>query len=107
MGSEIELVRTGYAAVLAGIEVITRDIDITPQPIASTCSDSRTLSTSCAAIRAPNSRPVALPADPRLLARSEILNLTTDARELDITNRPNGQRATKTSGVVPTASCSA
>jgi hypothetical protein len=34
--------------------------------------------------------PVPLPADPWLLARAEILNLTTDAGDLDITNRPDG-----------------
>lgn len=44
-----------------------------------------------AAIRVrPGEPAVHLPADPRLLARTEILNLTTDAGELDITRRPNG-----------------
>jgi hypothetical protein len=43
-----------------------------------------------AALRVANESPIPLPADPGLLARTEILNLTTDAGELDITRRPNG-----------------
>ena len=34
--------------------------------------------------------PIPLPADSRPLARAEILNLTADAGDLDITNRPDG-----------------
>ena len=82
----------GYAAVLSGIDVVTRDIDITPatdqanlERLAAALGELR------AAIRAGASEPpIPLPADPRLLARSEILNLTTDAGDLDITNRPDG-----------------
>lgn len=80
-----------YAAVLAGVEIVTRDVDITPatdqanlERLAAALDDLH------AAIRVPNAPPIPLPADPRLLARTEILNLTTDAGELDITLRPNG-----------------
>jgi hypothetical protein len=81
----------GYAAVLAGIDIVTRDIDIT------TAADEANLKRLAdaleelhAAIRVPNEPPIPLPADPRLLARSEILNLATDAGELDLTTRPDG-----------------
>jgi len=82
----------GYAAVLAGIDIVTRDIDITPatdqanlQRLAGALGELH------AAIRVrPGEPPVPLPADPRLLARAEILNLTTDAGDLDITSRPDG-----------------
>jgi hypothetical protein len=82
----------GYAAVLAGVDVVTRDIDITPatdqanlQRLAAALEELQ------AAIRVRTGEPpVPLPFDPRLLARAEILNLTTDAGDLDITNRPDG-----------------
>jgi hypothetical protein len=82
----------GYAAVLAGIDIVTRDIDITPatdhanlQRLADALSELH------AAIRVrAGEPPVPLPADPRLLARTEILNLTTDGGDLDITTRPDG-----------------
>jgi hypothetical protein len=80
-----------YAAVLAGVEIATRDIDITP---ATDHTNLKRLAAALdelhAAIRVPNDTPIPLPADPRLLVRTEILNLTTDAGELDITQRPNG-----------------
>ena len=82
----------GYAAVLAGIAVVTRDIDITPatdQANLERLADA--LDELHAAIRVrPGEPPVPLPADARLLARTEILNLTTDAGDLDITTRPDG-----------------
>ncbi|MDQ6820106.1 MAG: hypothetical protein M3076_07185 [Actinomycetota bacterium] len=82
----------GYAAVLAGVDVVTRDIDITPatdeanlQRLADALSELH------AAIRVRiGEPPVPLPADPRLLARAEIWNLTTDAGDLDVTTRPSG-----------------
>jgi hypothetical protein len=82
----------GYAAVLAGIDVVTRDIDITP---ATDEANLRRLAAALdevhAAIRVrAGESPVPMPADSRLLARTEILNLTTDAGDLDITNRPSG-----------------
>lgn len=82
----------GYAAVLAGIDIVTRDVDITPatdQANLQRLTDA--LDELHAAIRTrPGEPPVPLPADPRLLARIEILNLTTDAGDLDITSRPDG-----------------
>ena len=82
----------GYAAVLAGIDVVTRDIDITPgTDLANLKRLADALGELHAAIRVgPREPSVPLPADPRLLARTEILNLTTDAGELDITSRPDG-----------------
>lgn len=82
----------GYAAVLAGIDIVTRDIDITPaiepanlQRLAAALDELH------AAIRVRAGKPpVPLPADPRLLARAEIWNLATDAGDLDITTRPDG-----------------
>jgi hypothetical protein len=82
----------GYAAVLAGVDIVTRDVDITPatdqanlQRLAAALEELH------AAIRLPAGEPpLPLPADPRLLARAEILNLVTDAGDLDITNRPDG-----------------
>jgi hypothetical protein len=82
----------GYAAVLAGVEVVTADIDITPsvdEPNLQRLADA--LNELHAAIRVRvGEPPVPLPADPRLLARVEILNLTTDGGDLDITTRPDG-----------------
>lgn len=82
----------GYAAVLAGIDVVTRDIDITPatdEPNLERLAEA--LKELHAAIRVgANEPPVPLPADARLLARTQILNLTTDAGDLDITSRPDG-----------------
>lgn len=82
----------GYAAVLAGIDVVTRDIDITPATDEANLKRlAHALDELHAAIRVgPGEPPIQLPADPRLLARTEILNLTTDAGDLDITNRPDG-----------------
>jgi hypothetical protein len=82
----------GYAAVLAGVDVVTRDIDITPatdepnlQRLAAALGELH------AAIRVGvDEPPVPLPADPRLLARGEIWNLATDAGDLDVTTRPSG-----------------
>lgn len=82
----------GYAAVLAGVPLVTRDIDITP------ATDQANLQRLADALKelhaaisvGPGEPPVPLPADPVLLARTEILNLTTDAGELDITTRPDG-----------------
>jgi hypothetical protein len=80
-----------YAAVLAGAEVLTRDVDITP---ALEPSNLERLATALeglhAGIKVPNEPPVSLPTDARLLARAEIWNLTTDAGDLDITVRPDG-----------------
>jgi hypothetical protein len=80
-----------YAAVLAGAEVLTRDVDITP---ALEPSNLERLATALeelhAGIRVPNEPPVSLPTDARLLARAEIWNLATDAGDLDITVRPDG-----------------
>lgn len=81
-----------YAAVLAGVEIATRDVDIVPatdhvnlERLAAALDELH------AAIRvSAGEPPVPLPADARLLARTEILNLTTDAGELDITRRPSG-----------------
>ncbi len=81
----------GYAAVLAGADVITRDVDITPaldQANLQRLADA--LSELHAALRVPGDPPLPFPADARLLARTEILNLTTDAGDLDITTRPDG-----------------
>ena len=82
----------GYAAVLAGIDVVTRDIDITPATDQANLERlAAALDELHAAIRVrPGEPPIPLPADARLLARAEILNLTTDAGDLDITNRPDG-----------------
>ena len=57
-----------------------------------TSSVSAAPSTSCTPRSAPGADepPVPLPADLRLLARAEILNLTTDAGDLDITTQPDG-----------------
>jgi hypothetical protein len=90
---EVQCVVIGaYAAVLAGAEIVTRDIDITP---ATDDANLGRLATALdelhAAIRVgAGEPPVPLPADPRLLARTEILNLITDAGDLDITQRPSG-----------------
>jgi hypothetical protein len=90
---EVQCVVIGaYAAVLAGVEIVTRDIDITP------ATDHANLERLAAALNELHAAirvrvgepPVRLPADARLLARTEILNLTTDAGELDITRRPSG-----------------
>ena len=81
----------GYAAVLAGADVITRDIDITPaldQANLQRLADA--LNELHAALRVPGEPPLPFPPDARLLARTEILNLTTDAGDLDITTRPDG-----------------
>ena len=81
----------GYAAVLAGADVITRDVDITPaldQANLQRLADA--LNQLHAALRVPGEPPLPFPADARLLARTEILNLTTDAGDLDITTRPDG-----------------
>jgi hypothetical protein len=80
----------GYAAVLAGIDVVTRDIDITPPPTNPTSSFSPPRSASCMPQSVCQNEPIPLPADPRLLARTEILNLTTHVGDLDITTRPDG-----------------
>lgn len=83
----------GYAAVLAGIDIVTRDIDITPaiEP-ANLQRLAEALSELHAAIRVRVGEPVPLPADPRLLARAEIWNLTTDAGDLDVISRPRHRR---------------
>ncbi|MCA1700133.1 MAG: hypothetical protein LC790_15000 [Actinobacteria bacterium] len=81
----------GYAAVLAGVDFVTRDIDITPALDAANLQRlAAALQELHAAIRVPNEPPVALPSDARLLARAEIWNLATDAGDLDITTRPAG-----------------
>jgi hypothetical protein len=82
----------GYAAFLSGVEIVTRDIDITP---ATDHANLRRLADALSELNAAirvraGESPVALPADPLLLARTEILNLTTDAGDLDITTRPDG-----------------
>lgn len=90
---EVQCVVIGaYAAVLAGVEIVTRDIDITPATDPANLERlAAALDELHAAIRVrAGEPPVPLPADPRLLARTEILNLTTDAGELDITRRPSG-----------------
>jgi hypothetical protein len=90
---EVQCVVIGaYAAVLAGVEIVTRDIDITPATDHDNLARlAKALEELHAAIRVgSNEPPIPLPADPRLLARTEILNLTTDAGDLDITKRPNG-----------------
>lgn len=81
----------GFAAVMAGVEIVTRDVDITPaldadnmQRLASALEELQ------AGIRVPNEPPVPLPTDPRLLARVQIWNLATDAGDLDITAVPDG-----------------
>jgi hypothetical protein len=80
-----------YAATLAGVEVITRDVDITPALEPSNLGRLATaLQELHAGIRVPNEPPVPLPADARLLASAEIWNLATDAGDLDITVRPDG-----------------
>jgi hypothetical protein len=82
----------GYAAVLAGAEIVTRDIDITPATDHANLqrlADALTELHAAIRVRA-GEPPVPLPADPRLLARTEILNLSTDAGDLDITRRPDG-----------------
>ncbi len=80
-----------YAALRAGVGVLTRDVDITP---ALEPSNLKRLATALkelhAGIRVPNEPPVPLPADARLLAGTEIWNLATDAGDLDITARPDG-----------------
>jgi hypothetical protein len=90
---EVQCVVIGaYAAVLAGVEIVTRDIDITPATDHANLERlAAALNELQAAIRVrAGEPPVRLPADARLLARTEILNLTTDAGELDITRRPSG-----------------
>lgn len=81
----------GYAAVLAGVDVVTSDVDITPalEP-ANLQRLSDALAELHAAIRLPSEPPLPLPSDPRLLARAQIWNLTTDAGDLDITAQPDG-----------------
>lgn len=81
-----------YAAALWGVETVTRDIDITPaSDEANLLRLAGALHELHAAIRVRvGEEPVPLPADPRLLARAEILNLTTDAGELDVSVRPDG-----------------
>jgi len=92
----------GYAAVLAGIDIVTRDIDITPatepanlQRLADALNELH------AAIRVPNEPPVPLPADPRLLARAEIWNLATDAGDLTSRRDRTARTATKTCNTAP------
>jgi hypothetical protein len=81
----------GYAAVLAGADILTRDLDITPELDPANLERlANALAELHAAIRVPGEPPVPLPADARLLARAEILNLITDAGELDITASPDG-----------------
>ena len=95
----------GYAAVLAGVDVVTRDVDITPaldpenlQRLATALEELH------AGIRVLDEPPVPLPTDPRLLARAQIWNLATDAGDLDITARdPTAPRATKICAAAPTA----
>jgi hypothetical protein len=81
-----------WAAALWGVEIVTRDIDITPASDKANLQRlARALQNLHAAIRVrAGEQPVPLPADPGLLARAQILNLTTDAGELDITVRPDG-----------------
>jgi hypothetical protein len=80
-----------FAATLAGAEVLTRDVDITP---ALEPANLERLATALgelhAGIRTPNEPPLPLPTDARLLASAEIWNLATDAGDLDITVRPDG-----------------
>jgi hypothetical protein len=76
----------------AGIDIVTRDVDITTatdQANLQRLADALAELHAAIRIRA-GEPPVPLPADPRLLARAEILNLTTDAGDLDITSRPDG-----------------
>jgi hypothetical protein len=82
----------GYAAVVAGVDIVTRDIDITPATgMENLTRLANALSDLHAAIRVgPNEPPLPLPHDPQLLARTEILNLSTDGGDLDITARPDG-----------------
>lgn len=81
----------GYAAVLAGVEIVTRDVDITPALDADNLERlAPALEELHAGIRVPNEPPTPLPADPKLLAKAEIWNLATDAGDLDITTLPDG-----------------
>ncbi len=77
--------------MLAGATVITRDVDITPAAAAENMERLATaLAELNAAIRLPNEPPLPLPHDARLLATTQIWNLTTDAGDLDITMTPDG-----------------
>lgn len=59
----------GYAAVIAGIDIVTRDIDITPATEPANLERlANALGELHAAIRVPNEPPIPLPPDPRLLA---------------------------------------
>ncbi len=81
----------GYAAVLAGVEIVTRDVDIIPALDADNMERlAPALEELHAGIRVPNEPPIPLPADPKLLAKAQIWNLATDAGDLDITTRPDG-----------------
>jgi len=73
---------------------ITRDIDITPatdQANLQRLVDALDELHAAIRVRA-GEPPLPLPADPRLLARAEILNLATDAGDLDITTRSGTRR---------------
>lgn len=81
----------GYAALLAGAEVITRDIDITPALDDENLDRlAAALAELNAAIRVRNEPPIPLPHDARLLASAQIWNLATDAGDLDISVAPDG-----------------
>jgi hypothetical protein len=80
-----------YAGMLAGADVSTQDVDITPstapenlERLASALAELK------AGIRVEGEPLVPLPADARLLASAEIWNLTTRHGDLDITTRPSG-----------------
>jgi transcriptional regulator with XRE-family HTH domain len=76
---------------LRGVDLATEDVDITPATTAENLERlARALADLGAAIRVPAEPPVPLPADPRLLAKAEIWNLTTRYGNLDITTRPSG-----------------
>jgi hypothetical protein len=80
-----------YAAVLAGAEVLTSDVDITPALEPPNLDRLATaLQELHASIRVPSEPPIPLPTDARLLASAEIWNLATAAGYLDISARPDG-----------------
>jgi hypothetical protein len=80
----------GHAAVLAGSDIVTATSISRRPSIRPTCSVSPPHSRSRTPRSPRTSQRIPLPADSRLLARTEILNLTTDAGDLDVTATPDG-----------------
>lgn len=81
----------GFAAVLHGATIATRDIDITPAADEENLQRlANALAELGAGIRVDGEPPVQLPHDARLLASATIWNLTTRYGDLDISVIPSG-----------------